>query len=804
MFYRALISLFFVVVCGCSSQQAPVVIHVSPEGSDSAAGSSASPLRTLEEAQSRAREFAGKLPVTVLCGDGIYYLEETLELTKEDSGTAEAPVVYRAQNEGQAVLSGGLLLKLQWEPYRDGIQMARTPEGLDLDQLFVNGERQHMARYPNYDPAKKDVPYRGSAADAFTPERAKTWSDPAGGYIHAMHEDRWGGYHYRITGKSANGELEYEGGWQNNRPSPMHRKARMVENIFEELDAPGEWFHDRKNDTLYFYPREGMDLSQTRVEGVRLATLIELKGSQAQPVRHVTVDGFTLRHTRRTFMQNREPLLRSDWTIHRSGAVFFEGTEDCQLLNCTLDQPGANAVFVNNYNRRARLAGLHVFGAGASGVAFVGDPEAVRNPVFQYGDPHDVSAVDTEPGPKTDNYPMDCVVEDSLIHEVGLVEKQGAGVQIAMARRITVRDCSIYDTSRAGINIGDGTWGGHLIERCDVFNTVLETSDHGSFNSWGRDRFWLPKSGAPQVIEEVRKNPKLPFLDAMETNVIRDSRWRCDHGWDVDLDDGSSNYLIENNLMLNRGLKLREGYRRVVVNNIMVNNTLHLHVWYPNSQDVFKRNIVMQAYRPVWMEDNWDGEIDNNWFTTSDADRLKFAQYGADANSVVGDPQFVDPATGDFTVQNTELASKIGFENFPMDQFGVKKASLREIARTPIMPEVKIDTGTGKTSAESAGETAQWSGATLSEPKGDALSAYGASFEVGGIAVDTLKADSPLAGEGGLQKGDLIQVVNGQKVSTIADLRRIVKATEDEVLDLVILRSQSPVQLKLRAWSRDL
>ena len=71
-----------------------------------------------------------------------------------------------------------------------------------------------------------------------------------------------------------------------------------------------------------------------------------------------------------------------------------------------------------------------------------------------------------------------------------LVERQPAGVQISMSMGITVRDTSVYDTARAGINIIEGTWGGHLIECCDVFDTVLETHDHGSFNSWGRDRFW--------------------------------------------------------------------------------------------------------------------------------------------------------------------------------------------------------------------------------------------------------------------------------------------------------------------------
>ena len=34
----------------------------------------------------------------------------------------------------------------------------------------------------------------------------------------------------------------------------MHDSIRFVENIFEELDAPGEWFLDAKTGTLYFYP----------------------------------------------------------------------------------------------------------------------------------------------------------------------------------------------------------------------------------------------------------------------------------------------------------------------------------------------------------------------------------------------------------------------------------------------------------------------------------------------------------------------------------------------------------------------
>ena len=84
-----------------------------------------------------------------------------------------------------------------------------------------------------------------------------------------------------------------------------------------------------------------------------------------------------------------------------------------------------------------------------------------------------------------------------------------------------------------------------------MFDTVLETHDHGSFNSWGRDRYWRSDRSASQV--EVDEDPSLPFLDAMETTMIRNSRLRCDHGWDIDLDDGSSNYEIYNNLLLAAG-----------------------------------------------------------------------------------------------------------------------------------------------------------------------------------------------------------------------------------------------------------
>lgn len=54
-----------------------------------------------------------------------------------------------------------------------------------------------------------------------------------------------------------------EGGWQNNRQLGIHPDNRMVENIFEELDAPGEWFYAADEQVLYYYPLEGENVSRS-------------------------------------------------------------------------------------------------------------------------------------------------------------------------------------------------------------------------------------------------------------------------------------------------------------------------------------------------------------------------------------------------------------------------------------------------------------------------------------------------------------------------------------------------------------
>lgn len=790
----------------CCLQLNGQVIYVSTRGNDKWNGSEKKPVASLVRAQELARAYGRDTSVEIVFEDGIYYLPGTVQFTGQDSKDYPATVTLRARHEGKAVISGGQQIRLDWKQEAGNIYVASVPAGMDIDQLYVAGLRQPMARFPNAQPGKQRNVYdtwvldhqaqSNPEMDPLQPERIALWKNPEGGYVHAMHTALWGDMHWEIKGKNEDGTLQLEGGWQNNRPSGMHPLYRFVENIKEELDVPGEWYYDRSESKLYYMPLPEIDLDEAKVEIVRLKHLIEFNGTKENPVRGIHLQGLTFKHTARTFMENKEQLLRSDWTMYRGGAIVFNGAEECSVENCEFDHLGGNTIFVNNYNRYLTVRGCYIHHSGANGIVFVGDPDMVRSPLFRYGN-QNYETMDMTPGPLGDNYPQDCWVDDCLITMTGRDEKQTAPVQISMSQRIRVSHCSIYDVPRAGININEGTFGGHVIEFCDVFNTVLETGDHGSFNSWGRDRFWTPD--VVTISDQVALHPDMQYWDVLEPNVLRYNRWRCDHGWDVDLDDGSSFYRIYCNLLLNGGLKMREGYDRVATNNIILNNSLHPHVWVRNSDDVFKHNIVFTAYQPAVMNsalgesDRWGKELDYNLFATGQAAMRKFAVHGADAHSVSADPLFVNPGQGDFRVRPESPAFKIGFRNFDMTDFGVKSEKLKKLARTPDIPEIVLQIQ-DEVSAEYT-----WLGAVLKEVKGEELSAYGAKFSQASMALDRVPAESE-AYKLGLRSGDLLLSFGGKEISTAASFKQLLEEYAGKSGELLVMRNQKEMVVKLAAF----
>jgi hypothetical protein len=390
-----------------------------------------------------------------------------------------------------------------------------------------------------------------------------------------------------------------------------------------------------------------------------------------------------------------------DWCIQRVDTVFIQNAENIRVECCTFDQVGGNAVFMNGYNRKNVIFNNDFEDGGASCVAMCGLQSSIRCGCTWSSS---VNCTDKTPGPLTDEYPAYILVDNNTMHNFGVFEKQVAGVEIAASMCDTVRHNTIYHCPRAGINVNDGYWGGHVFEYNKVYEVVLETSDHGPFNSWGRCRNWGCGSNWNSVPDLATS-----LLDPLTPTIIRNNYFKNSdtNFFGIDLDDGSTNYYCTKNLCIGGGFKLQRGRFNHCVNNIIVGGgTIDIHDPMPQNGDSVMHNIIVGREFGDWccswaslsstgqalaqgvvsrgsiIDSNcfwgygsnpriysWDGS-GNRTGTACTWDQ--WVAGGCDVHSKVADPLFVDPAKEDYRVRDGSPALSLGFKTFPMDSFGVR------------------------------------------------------------------------------------------------------------------------------------
>jgi hypothetical protein len=528
-----------------------------------------------------------------------------------------------------------------------------------------------------------------------SPNRVSGWANPTEGpgYVRALNSAQWGGESYIITAKNAsNNTLTTKWVGDNNRGSSIDPTHQMVENIFEELDAAGEWFYRKSTGQLFFWPPTGTNMSTATIELASQDQLLSFVGSSnstAASVKYIQFDGVTFTHAFRTlFSKPYELVLQSDWGIARAGAVFLQNAENIVIKNCLFDQVGGNGIFASGYNRSHVFLNNVFNDGGASCIALMGLTSSVRCPSSWSSTP---TCTDKTPGPVdpvTGEFPAYVTISNNMMNHLGRFEKQPAGIAFSATECDTIRHNTIHDCPRAGICMCDGCWGGHIFEYNWVYNDVQETGDHGPINAWGRDRNgrWQNDTSATQ-------------LDAWKTTIIRNNRFEAPYGdFGIDLDDQASNYVQYNNLLIGGGLKVQWNRHNTYLNNILLRsgNIAITGVWWGSNHYV-ARNIIdnSQCY---WCNMYPQGSnipdtiklhtkmIDSN-FITSGATQIcgdqcyswtTWRAAGLDVHTVLGQVTYADTTKvfpnytprGDFSITSAG-ALALGFKNFPMDSFGV-------------------------------------------------------------------------------------------------------------------------------------
>ena len=110
-----LLSVCTSIVCGAAPNEEAGrgVIYIAENGDDANEGTIDKPLKTFHGARDKIRALKNEgvsypKGFVVYARQGDYLFDESLELTKDDSGTESAPIVYRSYPGETATLIGGV------------------------------------------------------------------------------------------------------------------------------------------------------------------------------------------------------------------------------------------------------------------------------------------------------------------------------------------------------------------------------------------------------------------------------------------------------------------------------------------------------------------------------------------------------------------------------------------------------------------------------------------------------------------------------------------------------------------------
>ena len=125
--------------------QAQKCMYVSTWGNDSNEGTIENPLYSLDVALNRIKDIPDQ-KISIYLKEGTYYLDSSIVITTDKIKNKH--VLISAWKNEHVVISGSKKHILHWEKGKNGIW--ETPFSHRIDQLWINGEKKILARYPNY------------------------------------------------------------------------------------------------------------------------------------------------------------------------------------------------------------------------------------------------------------------------------------------------------------------------------------------------------------------------------------------------------------------------------------------------------------------------------------------------------------------------------------------------------------------------------------------------------------------------------------------------------------------------------
>ena len=319
-----------------------LTVFVDPvNGSDQNGGTTAAPLKTLSAAKNAVRSASADKDVTVILAGGTYFLSETLSFSPEDGGKNGHTVTYAAAEGQTAVISGGAPLsdwtladaeKNIWVCDASAA-LASFKEGFSPRDLRVNGVRATLARTAeNLFAAAFDD--KTLTTDLKITENLKNPAD-----VCLVIRNMWTESRVLVSSAStAGGKTTFtmvQPAWKNYNVTaglggaPINaNQFAFLENAYEFLDLPGEWYADRDVGKVYYIPRSGEDMTKAEAVLGCLEEIMTLRGTKETPVSGLTFRNLTFSDSTWLQAETDEGLLTIQGNVYKASSMTAETTFD--------------------------------------------------------------------------------------------------------------------------------------------------------------------------------------------------------------------------------------------------------------------------------------------------------------------------------------------------------------------------------------------------------------------------------------------------------------------------------------------
>ncbi len=360
-------------------------VYVSKTGNDTTGnGTEAAPFATIEKAKAYAATQSKANPKNIIIDEGEYTFTSGLKFTAADSGTAEAPVTYKAKDGAKVVITGAKKLDVTntsiFKPVTDADILAQLPDAvedkvveidlaaaglsdvanfigahkpgnrMEVMGVYLNGDKQQISQWPNkksdykmlepaQTPSELTVSLEGVDAT-----KAAEWAKADNFYFDGVFRHAWynesvpvasiSGNKFTFAKKPKSGVLcyKYTNDWgeEITLPDPPKTDTRIiVKNLLEEIDVPGEWFINKEATKMYYYPPYTLTESDTFEIAALKEELVFLKDCD-----YITFDGIEFTKNA-TIGEN----------VYHAAISMDKDSEGLTVKNCTIKDVGGIGIF---------------------------------------------------------------------------------------------------------------------------------------------------------------------------------------------------------------------------------------------------------------------------------------------------------------------------------------------------------------------------------------------------------------------------------------------------------------------------